>query len=401
MTNFKISTLLIGLLLILPACSMTAPTSPAIAQATEPASIQQTPTAVPTVLNTETPAPPAINAPIVETPSLINIRFLNELDGWGITSTQIVRTNDGGVTWYNVTPSSIVQTGYSVNTFVLDNEHVWMQVPDMMNYPNAGTLYQTSDAGITWTSSAVPFSSANLIFLDEKNGWVMSDLGAGAGSQGVAVYQTTDGGATWNQTYSNDPNQPNAKKSLPLGGIKSGLTPLNMKTAWVSGVVYSDGNVYLYQTNDGGANWSQVKTLSLPPAAQNVQVSFDAVKFVTAQDAFVTVHIPSDHTQLAVFASNDAGNTWSLMPALIPNGSSTDFLSANEMVIYTGTQFYVSHDAAHTWNTIPANAAFIDTFAMMDFVSTSTGWVITSDTNEHRSLYRTSDGGATWSLVIP
>ena len=29
------------------------------------------------------------------------------------------------------------------------------------------------------------------------------------------------------------------------------------------------------------------------------------------------------------------------------------------------------------------------------------GWIITLDPNNHRSLYRTNDGGATWSPVIP
>ena len=388
------------LLLLLSACGTTAST-PTVAQPAEPPPTQQPSTEIPPTPIPDTPAPAAINAPIVEAPALVTIHFLNELDGWGVTNTQIVRTNDGGITWYNVTPPNVSQAGYYLSAFVLDNEHVWIQVPDMTNYPNAGTLYRTSDAGVTWTFVTTPFSGADMTFLDNNNGWVFSDLGAGAGSQAVAVYQTTDGGTTWTQTYTNDPNQPTAKDSLPLGGIKSGLTPLNMKTAWVSGVVYSDGTVYLYRTDDGGANWSQVTSLSLPPVAQNTQISFDPVHFVTAQDAFVTVHIPSDQTQMAVFVSNDAGNTWSFTPTLIPEGGSADFLSATEAVIYNGKQFYVTHDAARTWSVVPSDPAFSDTFAMMDFVNTSTGWVITLDSNNHRSLFRTTDGGVTWPLVIP
>jgi len=401
-TKFKTSLLPIVVLLILSACNapVASPTA-VIAQATELPPTQQPPTEIPPTPVPDTPAPPAINAPLVESPALVNIHFLNELDGWGVTETQILRTNDGGITWYNVTPSNVTQAGYSVNTFVLDNEHVWVQVPDMANYPNVGTLYRTSDAGLTWTFVTTPFSSANMTFLDNNNGWVMSDLGAGAGSQGVAVYQTTDGGTTWKQTYTNDPNQPHAKNSLPLSGIKSGLTPLNMQTAWVSGVVYSDGTVYLYRTDDGGTSWSQITTLSLPPVAQNTQVSFDPVKFVSAQNAFVTVRIPSDQTQMAVFTSNDAGNSWAFTPTLIPEGGSADFLSATEAIIYNGKQFYITRDTAQTWSTITPDVAFSDTFTMMDFVNTSTGWVITLDANGHRSLYRTTDGSATWSNIIP
>ena len=392
---------LIALLLVLTAC--TAPvTSPSLSP-TEIVPTQQSPTEIPPSSPIpDTPAPVEINAPLIDAPALVTIHFLNELDGWGVTETQIVRTNDGGVTWYNVTPLNITEAGYSVSSFMLDNAHVWIQVPDMANYPNAGMLYRTSDAGLTWTFVTTPFSGAGLTFLDPDNGWALVDLGAGAGSQGVAVFQTTDGGATWTQTYTNDPNSPNAKDSLPLGGMKSGLTPLNMQTAWVSGVTYSDGTVYLYRTDDGGASWSQVTTLALPPVAQNTQVSFEPVKIVSAKDAFVTVRVPSDQSQLAVFISNDAGNTWSFTPTLIPNGGSADFLSATEAVIYNGEQFYVTHDAARTWSIIPPDVIFGDSFALMDFVSASTGWVITVDpTTNQRSLYRTSDGGLTWSPVIP
>jgi len=195
-----------------------------------------------------------INAPLVESPSLVNIHFLNELDGWGVTETQIVRTNDGGITWYNVTPAEITETGYGVDSFVLDNDHVWVLKQDFENYPNSGFLYRTSDGGATWISVNAPFSGGDINFLDANNGWMLAGLGVGMGSNAVAVYQTTDGGMTWNQTYINDPNNSNARDSLPLGGIKNGLTPLNMRTAWVSGVVYSDGTVYLYRTDDGGVN---------------------------------------------------------------------------------------------------------------------------------------------------
>ena len=401
MTTSKIPILLMGLLLVLSACATPAASAtPTQVQAPEQPATSAPSTELPPTQFPDTPVASEINAPLIETPALLTIHFLNELDGWGVTETQIVRTNDGGVTWYNVTPPDVTETGFGVSLSVLDNEHVWMQKPEFENYPNSGFLYRTLDGGITWTSVKVPFSGGSLSFLDDKNGWAFADLGAGAGSEAVAVYQTTDAGETWNQTYINDPNNANASDSLPLGGIKSGLTPLNMQTAWVSGVVYSDGTVYLYRTDDGGANWSQVTSLSLPPEAQTTQVSFEPVQFVTAQNAFVAVHIPSDQSQMAVYISNDAGNTWSLTPAMIPNGRLAEFLSATEAVIYNGEQFYVTHDAAQTWSAVSPDVSFGDNLALMDFVNASTGWVIT-DSNEHRSLYRTTDGGATWSPVIP
>ncbi len=202
--------------------------------------------------------------------SLISEMF-NELDGWAVTGAEIVRTNDGGLTWYNVSPPEMTETGYNVDTFFLDNDHAWVQKPDPEKYPNSGMLYRTSDGGRTWENHIVPFSRGDLNFLNAENGWVLADLGVGAGSNAVAVFQTADGGGSWEKTYTNDPNEDDASDTLPLGGIKSDLVPMDENTAWITGVTYAPGEVYLFRTIDQGKSWKQV-TLPLPPNAQNYRI---------------------------------------------------------------------------------------------------------------------------------
>jgi photosystem II stability/assembly factor-like uncharacterized protein len=351
----------------------------------------------------DTPAPAAIDAPLIEAPALVELDMLNELDGWGVSDTGIVRTNDGGITWHNVTPPDVVETGYSVYVFFLDTDHAWMQKPDLENFPNAGFLHRTTDGGITWTNSEVPFSQADIHFINENDGWAMADLGVGAGSNAIAVYQTTDGGRTWKQTYTNDANDPSAGDSLPLGGLKSALVPHDMKTAWVSGVTYAPGEVYLFRTDDGGRNWDQI-SVPLPDDAENFELGIDQdqMQFVSASDGFLAIRMSGDATQTAVYTTNDSGNTWNLTPTIINGAGASEFLSAEEAVIYNGEQFYVTHDAARTWVTVSPDVVFGESFAGMEFVNAMSGWVITLDpTTGHRSLYRTSDGGTTWFPVIP
>jgi photosystem II stability/assembly factor-like uncharacterized protein len=390
----RVLSFLFLLSLLLTACNK--PVSSAPIQTTQPE--------IPTpILDTPTPAPAEINAPLVDSLAFTSVQFLNERDGWAVTPTQLARTNDGGVTWYNVTPPDVTEFGYNAGLSILDNNNVWLHFPDMNNYPNSGFLYRTTDGGRTWTNSSTPFSEGRTQFLDANNGWALANLGVGAGSNAVAVYQTTDGGATWTQKYINDPNAANAGDTLPLGGLKSGLVALNMQTAWVYGVVYSSGTVYLFRTDDGGANWNTV-TLPLPDGAENADLGVDAghMKFVSPNDGFLVVRFSGNVYQAAVYVTHDAGNTWALTPTFIPNSGSADFLSANEAVIYNGDQFYVTKDAARTWSIIPPDVKFGDTFAGMNFVNLNTGWVITSDpSTDHRTLYRTSDGGATWSPVVP
>lgn len=351
----------------------------------------------------DTPAPAAIEAALIEAPALVELEMLNELDGWGVSETGIVRTNDGGVTWYTVTPPDVAETGYSVNVFFLDADHAWMQKPDFENFPSSGFLYRTTDGGIQWQNSKVPFSQADIHFLNENDGWALVDLGIGAGSNAVAVYQTTDGGQTWDRTYTNDPNDSEAGDSLPLGGLKSGIVAQDMKTAWVSGVIYAPGEVYLFRTDDGGRSWDQI-SLPLPDNAENFELGIDEaqMKFVSDSDGFLAIRMSGDATQTAVYVTHDAGNTWDLAPTLINGAGESEFLSAEEAVIYNGEEFYVTHDAARSWVTVSPDVKFGESFAGMEFANPTTGWVITMDpTTNHRSLYKTTDGGTTWFPVIP
>jgi photosystem II stability/assembly factor-like uncharacterized protein len=89
-----------------------------------------------------------------------------------------------------------------------------------------------------------------------------------------------------------------------------------------------------------------------------------------------------------------------LTPTVIPEAGKSDFLSAEEAIIYNGEQFYVTRDAARTWATVTPNIVFGDSFATMDFVNPNSGWIITVADGQH-ALYRTHDGGATWLPVTP
>jgi photosystem II stability/assembly factor-like uncharacterized protein len=350
----------------------------------------------------DTPAPPAIAAPVIESPALLEIQFFNELDGWGLTERYLVRTNDGGFTWYNVTPPDLEEMGSTVGRYFLDEDHAWVQKPESENYPYNGLLYYTADGGLNWTPSSTPFSEGELKFLDANNGWTLASLGVAAGSHGVAVFQTSDSGETWTRTYTNDPNLPDAGDSLPLGGLKSELVPRDMQTAWVGGVIYSPGSLYLYRTDNAGRTWTPI-VLDLPDGAENAELSIDLgqMQFISADHGFLVVRLSGDTMQTAVYITEDGGDTWTLTPTLIPEAGESDFISPEEAVIYNGEQLYVTRDAARTWTKVTPNIVFGDSFVTMNFVNLNTGWIVTIDPDEHRALYRTQDGGATWSPVWP
>lgn len=399
MKKFLVSTLL---MIVMAACNMPASAPPEPGQALEPAAApaQKNTAPPPFVPAKETPRPEAINAPVIESPSIVFIEMRDEVYGWALTEKNIVRTNDGGATWYNVTPPGLTEAGYSVFPDFLDVSHAWLQAVDPRNYPHGGTLYRTSDGGMIWESFPTPFSAGDLEFLDANNGWILADLGVGAGSMAVSVFQTTDGGETWNRIYTNDPNLENAGDSLPLGGIKVLLAPLDMQTAWIGGVIYAPGSVYLFRTDDAGRTWFPIR-LVLPEEARSGELAVEKIQFVSPAQGFLALRMTSTTVSTLLYSTDDGGYSWKPLAEPLPGAGRLEIASAEEMIYYSGSQFYVTEDAGNTFNAVIPNLAFGDSLAAMNFVNSLTGWALVSRPLDRRALYKTTDGGATWFPLIP
>ncbi len=340
----------------------------------------------------DAPTPvPQINLPLIESPNLWSVYFVDESFGWGVTETKVVRTNDGGVTWYDATPPGLDFVGYGPYVF-LDALTAWI-------LDDNGTLYRTTNGGASWTWGAVPFVYGSLQFLDASNGFAMADLGAGAGSQGVAIYKTNDGGAVWQMVFQHEPG---VDKSLPLGGQKYGFTFLNDSRGWIGGSIPVDGYVYLYITQDGGATWSETN-LALPAGYEAAQTGNYAPLFFSATEGILPVNmvLPADPGIATVFfVTRDGGLTWTPGQA-IPSGRPASIYSVNDIVAWGGGSFYISHDGGQSWGSVTPDTDFTDLLSDVQFVNANTGWALTTHDGVDTSLYKTDDGGATWSLLIP
>jgi photosystem II stability/assembly factor-like uncharacterized protein len=76
--------------------------------------------------------------------------------------------------------------------------------------------------------------------------------------------------------------------------------------------------------------------------------------------------------------------------------------SPKDFFVWDGSApFSASHDAGASWTTVTPNINIQDNLVSMQFINASTGWALTSDANSHRMLYKSVDGGATWTVLIP
>jgi photosystem II stability/assembly factor-like uncharacterized protein len=386
----------LAVLLAIQACSMVSPVTSIVKHLSETAT-QNTPSSpepVPLVPATAAETVPSLR--IASSPSIHSLNMLDANNGWALAETGVVRTLDGGATWFDVTPASL--NGAPANSFFLDTTNGW--VTTLGADPTSGTLYHTADGGSTWTSGAVPFGGGSLHFVDALNGWELIGLNAGMSHEAVSVYRTSDGGATWSKVFTDDPGAPGTSDSLPLVGDKNGITALDNNHAWVTGAQPSDNFIYIYATQVGGTSWAH-QDVSLPAGNNGAMTNPGLPVFFDASEAVLPVSIVANTNSTDFYVSHDGGQTWSATTPLAQGG----FLavaSATDFFVWDGSApLNVSHDAGATWSTITPNINIKEDMNYLQFVNNTTCWALTSDANGHCMVYKTTDRGASWNVLVP
>jgi photosystem II stability/assembly factor-like uncharacterized protein len=358
----------------------------------------ETATAMPTETPTATPeSSPELPAP--ESAEIFTIKMSSPDDGWALTryGDQILHTEDGGLTWIDATPPELSDlTNLNLQPFFLDADTAWFTP---YGY-SGGMLFQTRDGGLTWTENLVPFDNARYYFLDLSYGYALVSLGAGAGSHYVALYRTLDGGTTWTEVFSHEPGE---SKSLPESGTKNGITFRGVDQGWIGGSIPMTDAFHFYATTDGGVTWAQETDISLPPGINNAWLDVWQPIFVSESVAYLPVRsLDSSGNQLLIYRSDDFGETWSHQEE-IEDGKTLDVISADEGWVAADFALYRTLDGGATWTVVPALGIPAGTFFLdVEFVDGVHGWVVTTtdgDTWEPLEVYRTTDGGASWTLL--
>jgi photosystem II stability/assembly factor-like uncharacterized protein len=315
------------------------------------------------------------------------------LNGWGLTEQKALRTVDGGATWLDITPAGGAAFNPGARGFFLDAQNAWVLVPaeDFMS----GALYRTTDSGLTWQSSSTLFGGAQLFFLDKNTGWALFVPSAGAGSAEADVFQTSDGGQTWTETFKMEPGQPESAGGLPFAGMKNGLSFRDPLHGWVTGSEPMDGYAWLFASQDGGHAWQHLE-LTLPQGYEVAMLSIDPPIFFSQQDGLLPVDLYLDTTNKVFYVTQDAGSTWTAT-AIVNHGGLYDFSSLQDGWVWDGgSNLSVTHDGGQSYQTLTPNVDLSQVLGQIDFVDASTGWARTMDANGAVMLYQTADGGRTW-----
>jgi photosystem II stability/assembly factor-like uncharacterized protein len=344
--------------------------------------------------------PGSSQKPIGGAGALLTLHMIDTVTGWALSEHAVLRTTDGGIHWKNVSPPNATLTRNSIAAFSTAFI-VWIAIPRAQ--ATSTQVLHTINSGKTWQQSTLQAAFPKQItFSDAQHGWLLAGWRqTGGAAEAVNVFRTTDGGKSWTKVADALFADATPPGHLPYGGQKSGIHFLDASTGWVTGTVLVPGLSWLYITHDGGLSWHQ-QTLLKPPGIPTAQFTINSPTFFSTTDGILPV-IFSDFTtdsRIAtdIYVTHDGGQTWQ-STALLPGGPGVfDFVDMQHGWASDGSVLYMTSDGGNHWIKLSPNEIFKN-ISLLDFVSSTIGWAISSTNSMPSSLLKTTDGGRTWTAV--
>jgi photosystem II stability/assembly factor-like uncharacterized protein len=353
---------------------------------------------------------------------------------WSTPLKSMFRTRDGGTTWDAVAPVGLPE--YVEYLKLFGNSVAWAA--------GNGGLFRSVDAGSSWTSVRLPHDASDpsygLHAQDERTLWfrqgggyyITTDAGSHwtrlevtqelytasslhVGAAGLwltydsRVYRSLDGGASWTQVFGNAADEQwtglssvwffDQHKGLAVGNGGWLLETSNGGRDWVrKGLTGQSGGYAKLQfaspthgwlsgdwgvskTTDGGASW-------WTPTVNAGLINVSDFHFADARHGWAI-------SGSVLHRSTDGGDTWERLADLPFWGKSIRFLDTN-VGVATGHDgaIYRTEDGGATWTSRPRDG--FEEMNRIVFVGASTAWAV----GEYGSVMTSIDAGLTWTRVL-
>ncbi len=271
------------------------------------------------------------------------------------TNNFIGKTTNGGQTWQNITPASLVSGPWSVKFVTVDTGFVGA---------DAGLMLRTVNGGTTWASVNTGGYSGNINdiqFVTRLVGYACGTNGGGT------VLKTTDGGTTW-----------------VINTFIAGNTSTRYAILFFSEneVLISGGSGSVARTTDGGTTWSAITA-----GTQTVY----ALARGGASTAYATT------ASQGLYKTTDRGASWTLV---FDRGSSALYAismydSLRGMIVGSNG---VNYRTQNGWSTVDSNlvSTFTAQVCRTVVMKNLTDIVVGADFG---NILRSTDFGGTWTTT--
>ena len=337
------------------------------------------------------------------------VSMVSTNQGWGIGglsggADHVLRTQDGGVTWRDVTPPQAADVGMvqAASAFFLDSQTGWVlfHPQDMLSGGSMPLIvWRTLDGGSSWSASqplAVDLSGATvalpgLRFIDSQTGWIMLDLGA-AGMHRYPMYllRSDDGGSNW-QTLIDPYNAVYLQSCSKTGWTfyaNTGLASIGSCPIDSAAIDWS---------SDSGLTWTEIR---LPFSSSYSSLAGNAgcdahspflrstTSWVVAMDCRTFDDPPQDLHFL--YQTTDEGASWSI--GEYPGGA-LYFLDIQNGWAF-GNTIYRTMDGGSSWSAI-STVIWDGQFSVVDAQNI---WAVANSGTQY-ALVKSSNGGSSWAII--
>jgi photosystem II stability/assembly factor-like uncharacterized protein len=301
----------------------------------------------------------------------------------GTVGQSVMRSTDGGETWGRVGPGQGMHSDALIRCLTPHPRQ-----PEVLFAGTDLGLYRTDDAGTHWRRLDTPMSGGAVwaLAIDDAEPTRML-AGVGTPTPG-AIYQTADGGETW-QLRSAE-----FAEDCPAVGIPRptaiAIDPTDHRNVWLG--IEVDG---VRRSHDGGNTWERAAAQITNPDVHNIVVSAGPTKQI-----FVLVNDD-------VWVSKDDGESWNtigvrqIFPwhyprgvAVRPDDPRVVFVTVGDATPGRTGAIMRTTDAGRTWENLPL--AGQPNSAMWTLTISRQNPDLMIAGSRYGNLFRSEDGGDSW-----
>jgi len=344
------------------------------------------------------PSPVPVQAP----DELRSMRMTSLSIMWAATLEHVLRSSDAGRHWSDVTPANAPTTSAPAPVpdpvlFAVDDNAAWVAYGSFIGGPYV--IFRTTNGGSTWVAASAPLQRGGIVqlyFVDRAHGWATASLGAAAGSEGIAILRTVDGGVSWSLIAQT--NDPSTNQSSPSGlsfNCDKGFATFGSATVGVIPIWCAGGLATLYRTTDGGFHWIVISLGQFDARGGTSSVG-NSPTFLTPSDAILpaSIYVAANQATSSLLVTHDAGASW--RDFLVPGPGGIDFESATSGWLLSNS-IEATSDGGATWRALAVPAPpFRATEMQLQYLGKgiATAW---SDS----AAFRTDDGAVSWRAITP